>query len=81
MSEQVRKYPDGFLENLLQHIHDRTEAENMTDGELALALTNEVWTQIRLSTRPSALIDEAITRLKRADIRRRWQERKERRSA
>jgi hypothetical protein len=69
-----------FFNELVLSLELRESAQAMTDGQLAKHLVEEVWVNIRLKTWPSALVDEAIDRLRRADIRRRWQERKERRA-
>ncbi len=58
----------------------KTEIEVLTDGELASQLTQYVWTRALLYTREGILIDETIKRLRRADIQRRWNERRTRRA-
>lgn len=62
---------------LVHEMELRKEIEVMTDGELAQAMIKEIWARTQLWTRAGVLVDEAITRLKHADTRRRWQERKE----
>lgn len=68
------------LRRLVQELELKDKARLLTDGELAKALINEIWTRLPLWTWPAVLVDETITRLKRADTRRRWQKRKERRA-
>jgi hypothetical protein len=79
--KEESKYSDLMLPRMLQEIRHKAEAEAMTDGELAHALIEEVWAHAVLWTRAGVLIDEAITRLKRQDTRRRWAERKAKRAA
>jgi hypothetical protein len=57
------------------------EAGAMTDGQLAMELVQHVWARFPMYERPSVLIDEAITRLKRADTRARWEQRRIARAA
>lgn len=79
MSDE-KQTPNYTIRRLMQEVRLKEEARTLTDGELARELIREVWAHAELWTRPAVLIDEAITRLKRADTRRRWEERKARRA-
>ena len=70
-----------MLERLQQEMELRDKVSAMTDRELIGSLIKEVWALHPLWERPSVLIDEAITRLKKADTKHRWNERKTRRRA
>jgi hypothetical protein len=74
-------YDRQTIERLWQEIQRKEAVGKMTDGEVARGLTKEIWGRIPMWTQAGALLDEAITRLKGHDTRRRWQERKERRAA
>jgi len=68
---------DGvILKRLLHELELKEKAHKLTDGELATFLIEEVWAHSNLWTWPAVLVDEAITRLKRADTQRRWNERR-----
>ena len=77
----MSKTPSIVVQRFLSSVSLRTEIEAMTDGELASDLIKEVWSQARLWTREGILIDEAISRLRRADIQRRWNKRRTRRAS
>ena len=71
--------PSIVVKRFLASVELRIEIEALTDGQLAQQLIEKVWTQTLLYTREGVLIDEAISRLRRADIQRRWNERKKKR--
>jgi hypothetical protein len=70
---------DLFFERIMQEVELKEKARGLTDGELAQELIREVWAHMNLWTPAGVLVDEAITRLRRADTQRRWDARKARR--
>ena len=63
----------------VQELELRGKASQLTDGELARILVERIWPILNLYTYEGVLINEAISRLKRADTQRRWDERRARR--
>jgi hypothetical protein len=83
MSKLPELTPDEenlFLSRSMRERKFKAKASELTDIELSLELTGEVWAHMKLSSWPSVLVDEAITRLRRADTRRRWEERRAKRA-
>lgn len=69
------KTSDKVLRRMLTAFTLRTEIEALTDGQLADEIIGHVWGGLLLYTREGILVDEAIRRLRRADIQRRWNDR------